>query len=179
MALIMISLFEPFRVNSMPSLVGFVLVTWLVSSLVFVHLRLRKVRGLIQYSNPKNQLKQPILAKRSAEVDYTGVYPPLQDGLTENSTTSRDKVGYPAVVDLSTTSRPILKLDCDYRSASSSTYVFTGFSVDYINRLGDFPDYAKLSGVPLPSPIHDFNIDNAVPRPYRPFRWAYHQTMCE
>ncbi|KAG5651699.1 hypothetical protein H0H81_007758 [Sphagnurus paluster] len=38
-------------------------------------------------------------------------------------------------------------------------------------------DYFKLSGVPLPKPLWDFDIDKAKPRPYRPFCWQYHQTM--
>ncbi|KAI7265619.1 hypothetical protein KC335_g8805, partial [Hortaea werneckii] len=53
----------------------------------------------------------------------------------------------------------------------------TGFTVDEIRRLGEFPDYAKLSGVPLPNPYTAFDISKAKPRPYRPLRWAYHQTM--
>jgi len=44
---------------------------------------------------------------------------------------------------------------------------------------GDFPDYASLSGVPLPSEYKGFDITKALPRPYRPFRWVYHQTMCK
>jgi hypothetical protein len=55
----------------------------------------------------------------------------------------------------------------------------TGFTVAEIKRLGDFPDYAALSGIPLPKAYEDFKIETALPRPYRPFRWAYHQTMCE
>lgn len=55
----------------------------------------------------------------------------------------------------------------------------TGFTVDEIRRLGDFPDYATLSGVPPPEPWKEFQIETALPRPYRPFRWAYHQTMCK
>ncbi|KAG6817080.1 hypothetical protein H0H87_012848 [Tephrocybe sp. NHM501043] len=39
------------------------------------------------------------------------------------------------------------------------------------------PDYARLSGVPAPKPLHNFNLDKANPRPYRPFRWEYHQNM--
>lgn len=39
------------------------------------------------------------------------------------------------------------------------------------------PDYSKLSGVPAPSPLWEFNIDKAKARPYRPFRWKYHQHM--
>lgn len=55
----------------------------------------------------------------------------------------------------------------------------TGFTVDEISRLGDFPDYATLSGVPLPQAYEGFDITKAKPRPYRPIRWAYHQTMCK
>lgn len=43
---------------------------------------------------------------------------------------------------------------------------------------GNFPDYATLSGVPLPKAYPELDIAKALPRPYRPFRWAYHQTMC-
>ncbi|KAL4925746.1 heme-dependent oxidative N-demethylase family protein [Aspergillus undulatus] len=56
-------------------------------------------------------------------------------------------------------------------------YTPTGFSITEIEALGDFPDYALLSGVPLPTKYEGFDIERALPRPYRPFRWAYHQTM--
>jgi hypothetical protein len=39
-------------------------------------------------------------------------------------------------------------------------------------------DYAALSGVPLPKALPNFDITKARPRPYRPFRWVYHQHMC-
>lgn len=55
----------------------------------------------------------------------------------------------------------------------------TGFSLDEIKRLGDFPDYAVLSGIPLPAEYVGFDITKAKARPFRPLRWAYHQTMCE
>ncbi|XP_006458276.1 hypothetical protein AGABI2DRAFT_63838 [Agaricus bisporus var. bisporus H97] len=38
-------------------------------------------------------------------------------------------------------------------------------------------DYFALTGVLPPKPLPDFDIDKALPRPYRPFRWKYHQTM--
>lgn len=66
----------------------------------------------------------------------------------------------------------------DYRKASNSTYTPMGISIGEVKALGDFPDYAKLSGVPLPQVYENFNLKTAIPRPYRPFRWAYHQTMC-
>lgn len=55
----------------------------------------------------------------------------------------------------------------------------TGFSAADIHKLGSFPDYALLSGVPHPKPCPVFDINKAVFRPFRPFRWNYHQTMCE
>ncbi|KAI9789367.1 MAG: hypothetical protein M1833_002426 [Piccolia ochrophora] len=60
---------------------------------------------------------------------------------------------------------------------TSPAYTPTEFSTEDIKALGDFPDYAQLSGVPLPEPYHEFDISKAKPRPYRPFRWPYHQTM--
>lgn len=54
----------------------------------------------------------------------------------------------------------------------------TGFTVEEIRRLGDFPDYATLSGFPLPNAYREFDIKTALPRPYRPYRWPYFQTMC-
>ncbi|KAF9891198.1 hypothetical protein FE257_004762 [Aspergillus nanangensis] len=71
----------------------------------------------------------------------------------------------------------ILPMTMDYRTCAEEKYTPTGFSVAEIKDLGHFPDYAELSGVPLPRPYPEFNIDKALPRPYRPFRWAYHQTM--
>jgi len=53
----------------------------------------------------------------------------------------------------------------------------TGFTMEEITALGQFPDYATLSGVPLPEPHPTFDINKALPRPYRPVRWPYHQTM--
>jgi hypothetical protein len=58
-------------------------------------------------------------------------------------------------------------------------YTPTGFSTAEIKAIGDFPAYDILSGVPLPEPYENFNPATALPRPYRPFRWAYHQTMCK
>ncbi|PFH54907.1 hypothetical protein XA68_12122 [Ophiocordyceps unilateralis] len=81
-------------------------------------------------------------------------------------------------VDLSQSLRHhVLGLEADYRLADPSTFLFSGFTVAEVRSLGHFPDYAKLSGVPLPSPLTDFTVQDALPRPYRPFRWPYHQTM--
>ena len=73
----------------------------------------------------------------------------------------------------------IMPFTADYTKCDSSRYTATGVSLDEIRALGDFPDYAKLSGVPLPEAYTSFNIETAMPRPYRPLRWAYYQTMCK
>ena len=57
-------------------------------------------------------------------------------------------------------------------------YTPTGFSTLDVRALGRFPDYAALSGVRLPHPVDAaWDISRAVFRPYRPFRWRYHQHM--
>ena len=54
----------------------------------------------------------------------------------------------------------------------------TGFSTQDIRALGRFPDYSALTGVRYPQPYGPhFDINKAVFRPFRPFRWNYHQTM--
>lgn len=58
-------------------------------------------------------------------------------------------------------------------------FTATGITLAECQQLGDFPDYASLSGVPLPDAYLEFDIAKALARPYRPFRWTYHQTMCE
>ncbi|KAF9691617.1 hypothetical protein EKO04_010374 [Ascochyta lentis] len=71
----------------------------------------------------------------------------------------------------------LIPLETSYHNAADDLRTPCNFSVAEIKALGDFPDYAALSGVPLPKPYHEFDIQKALPRPYRPFRWAYHQTM--
>jgi hypothetical protein len=72
----------------------------------------------------------------------------------------------------------LLPMTADYKACTAVKFTPTGFSTSEIKAMGDFPDYATLSGVPLPEPYLEFDIDKALPRPYRPFRWNYHQTMC-
>lgn len=72
----------------------------------------------------------------------------------------------------------VIDFEQDYREASPSTYTPMGISIGEVRALGDFPEYSKLSGVPLPKAYAEFKLETAIPRPYRPFRWAYHQTMC-
>ncbi|KAF4971872.1 hypothetical protein FZEAL_9729 [Fusarium zealandicum] len=120
---------------------------------------------------PSSPPPEPV--KKSSAADYTRAFPPSQRHVLPEISPDFS----PTPVDLAASTKSILRLEEDYRSASPAKYNFTGFSVEEILRLGDFPDYAKLSGVPSPTPLKNFNVDTAMPRPYRPFRWAYHQTM--
>ncbi|KAF2015459.1 hypothetical protein BU24DRAFT_346598 [Aaosphaeria arxii CBS 175.79] len=70
-----------------------------------------------------------------------------------------------------------LPLNASYLDAKEPLFTPCEFSTEEIKALGDFPDYSLLSGVPLPSSYPEFDITKALPRPYRPFRWNYHQTM--
>ena len=72
----------------------------------------------------------------------------------------------------------LIPWETDYRKCDSSMYTPMAISIGEVKALGDFPDYSKLSGVPLPEAYKEFEIEKAIARPYRPFRWAYHQTMC-
>lgn len=113
--------------------------------------------------------------------EYKDILPPsARENLAQAAKTSphaqKDKlVG--RTVDEAEVRKGLIHLTADYRACSPSTYTPSGFSVQEIKALGDFPDYAELSGVPLPEHYKEFKIETALPRPYRPFRWAYHQTM--
>lgn len=76
------------------------------------------------------------------------------------------------------TSKSIPDKENNFAEGNDELFTPTGFTIAEVKALGDFPDYAALSGVPLPKAYPEFNVDTAKPRPFRPFRWAYHQTMC-
>ncbi|KAK0704484.1 hypothetical protein B0H67DRAFT_603625 [Lasiosphaeris hirsuta] len=57
-------------------------------------------------------------------------------------------------------------------------YTPTGFSAQEIRAIGRFPDYSILTGIRHPEPVSPtWDISKATFRPYRPFRWGYHQHM--
>lgn len=114
------------------------------------------------------------------EVDYSDVFPPSRRS-TLAETDLPSKLGTTSeelVTSQPTWTKNMLPLECSYMDAKDSMFTPCEFSIKEIKALGDFPDYAALSGVPLPQPYTEFDIKKALPRPYRPFRWAYHQTMC-
>jgi hypothetical protein len=111
-----------------------------------------------------------------SENDYSTTLPPSRrSSLVELD--PETPFGWPGAVSHLVPNR-MLPIDRSYLDVDNDLHTPCGFSIAEIKALGDFPNYAALSGVPLPTPYHDFNIEKALPRPYRPFRWAYHQTMC-
>lgn len=137
------------------------------------HASRRRVSGA---KTPPRSLSPAKKATVSTDVAYAQTFPPsrrcalVEVGLYSDATLT--SVDYP-----SNWQDSIIPLEASYLDVDESYYTPCGISVREIKALGDFPDYAALSGVPLPQPYPDFDINKALPRPYRPFRWAYHQTM--
>lgn len=150
---------------------------------VIDRLRLRRRRPSSAQTPPRSlspEKKIPLnLSVDGAE--YVGVYPPSQRHILQDLVQSMPQDQRNAVGDLeydqTDFEESVLGWEEEYSTADDSKYIYSGFSVMEVKALGDFPDYAKLSGVPLPQPCENFDITKAIPRPYRPFRWSYHQTM--
>lgn len=161
----MLSLVEGLQQSGITTTLGIVIVAFGLAIIFYTFLK----------SPTTIQRLQKIAPEKSSKPQYATVFPPVQrEVLTEIA----PKLSFNGSSTLDLSELPVLSLDADYRLAEPWRYNFSGYSVGEIRALGDFPDYAKLSGVPLPKPLHDFNIHTAVARPYRPFRWEYHQTMC-
>lgn len=145
-------------------------------------LRLRRRRPSSAQTPPRSlspEKKVPLSPAEGAE--YASVFPPSQRDVLHDLKESMSQEQRNALGDLAFDTidfeQSVLGWEEEYGTADDSKYVASGFSVGEIKALGDFPDYATLSGVPLPQPCQNFDINKAIPRPYRPFRWNYHQTM--
>lgn len=119
----------------------------------------------------------------SSKPDYANAYPPSRrfvlPELAKTATPGSSKILLCTPPDVELQPKDILPITRPYDLDNSSPkYTPTGFSTAEIKAMGDFPAYDTLSGVPLPQPYENFDPKKALPRPYRPFRWAYHQTMC-
>ena len=77
------------------------------------------------------------------------------------------------------TKKSIPDKEDNFAPGNDCLFTPTGFTIEEVKALGDFPDYAALSGVPLPEAYPEFDINTAKARLFRPLRWAYHQTMCK
>jgi hypothetical protein len=125
-------------------------------------------------------LKEPIPSPVPSQLpsEYKDILPPsTRENLTELLKKNGIKV-IPSHVSEVEVRKNLIPFESDWRVCGPSSYTAMGVSLQEIRDLGDFPDYATLSGVPLPEEYRDFKLEQALARPYRPFRWAYHQTMC-
>ncbi|RYP89515.1 hypothetical protein DL770_004385 [Monosporascus sp. CRB-9-2] len=138
-------------------------------------------RGLARRSTPSIEKQISSKSLASSISGLSSAFPPLQrDQLKKMKMSlppSQQKALGTLLFDQSRFERSLLGFEEDYRTAEDSKFSYSGFSVREIKAIGAFPDYATLSEVPLPRPYKEFEIDKALPRPYRPLRWAYHQTM--
>jgi Protein of unknown function (DUF3445) len=144
-------------------------------------LRLRRRRSSSADTPPRSLSPDKNEPKNSPlkSSEYVTAFPPTQRGVLDTMAltgSQREALG-DLSFDEKAFAENIMGWEDDFRTCDPSKYVASGFSVQEIRALGDFPDYAELSGVPLPEPYKDFELDKAIPRPYRPFRWPYHQTM--
>lgn len=118
----------------------------------------------------------------SPTVSYRDIFPPSGRAallkVAEKLPLARRQRIRAGQIDQAEFRKDVMSMHADYRECGPSSFTPTGISVEEIDALQDFPDYAELSGVPLPKPYEEFKIETALPRPYRPFRWVYHQTMC-
>lgn len=133
-------------------------------------------------STPALEKQTPSKPLALSTSDLSATLPPSQRGqlgkMVEAMPASQKRAMGDLSFDPSAFARSLLGFEEDYRAADDAKYCYSGFSVREIRALGDFPDYSALSEVPPPRSYPEFDIDRAKPRPYRPFRWAYHQTMC-
>lgn len=129
-------------------------------------------------SEKEGTTSKETLKKSATPIDYKDIFPPSsRDALKlalvkKNGMVLKDRSHEEIIKNL-------ISFGADYRDCGPSTCTPTGVSIEEIYALGDFPDYALMGGIPLPNPYREFDIAKAIARPYRPFRWAYHQTMCK
>lgn len=128
---------------------------------------------------PPRSLSPSKKQREPQEPDYSSTFPPSRRfALAETELASKLDVTRTGIA----ASKPnwtknVVPLEASYLDMDGSRFTPCEFSINEIKALGNFPDYAALSGVPLPQPYPEFDIKKALPRPYRPFRWMYHQTM--
>ncbi|KAK0659632.1 hypothetical protein DIS24_g3988 [Lasiodiplodia hormozganensis] len=129
-------------------------------------------------STPPRSLSPDKKGSNTGQPDYSDTFPPSRRFTLAQVKDATKKFKKPlSQLAQSPEKKRSQALDENILTTTRTVYTATEFSSDEIKALGDFPDYATLSGVPLPKAYPEFDIDKAKAKPYRPFRWAYHQTM--
>ncbi|KAI9804437.1 MAG: hypothetical protein M1825_001336 [Sarcosagium campestre] len=166
-------------VNDMISLFGLALIAL---SIVYISLNQKQQETLLQYlhfnrrrsSASKIPTRSPSPEKKDGKgstliTDYRDVFPPSRRSSLANvpafstEQAKKLKITTPAPEQTKTAIAP---LDTPLEDLNSPAFTPTEFSHEDIKALGDFPDYAQLSGVPLPQPWPEFDINKAIARPY-------------
>jgi hypothetical protein len=145
-----------------------------------LHISHRRVSGA--KTPPRSLSPSKKQVQGLVDPDYVDTFPPSRRHALEDMENMNVLESLGSAEDLAAShcdwTKSMVPMETSYLDAEDSMHMPCGFSVREIKALGDFPDYSTLSGVPLPKPYSEFDIKQARPRPYRPFRWAYHQTMC-
>ncbi|KAH8701786.1 hypothetical protein BGW36DRAFT_290274 [Talaromyces proteolyticus] len=162
-------------------LIGLTLLTTFTVWYIFNKIKERGVLGRTRRIStaktpPRSVSPEKSLSGSSSPTSYNSVFPPSRREAMASLKSGKPATALDRVSD-EKIHKNILPMTENYETAKGSLYTPMGFSVDEIKAMGDFPDYTILSGVPLPKAYNEFDIDKALPRPYRPFRWSYHQTM--
>lgn len=139
--------------------------------------------GLALHSRSSRKAENDKKQNLSTDQAYESTFPPQQREAVRQLSNSTCRK-YQAVLTGPAPSQIVLQRRQMPTSGANGVttdvqYTPTGFSLAEIQALGSFPDYSFLSGVPHPEPCLNFDITKALFRPFRPFRWTYHQTMCK
>ena len=151
--------------------------------LSYVHTSPRGRRISTSKTPPRSlSLERKITNDIPPPVDYKDIFPPsarenLAKAAESLPMSQRDKLKG-SEIESTLFRKSLVPFTADFRECGPSAYTSTEVSIEEVQALGDFPNYAELSGVPLPEAYKEFKIETAIARPYRPVRWTYHQTMC-
>lgn len=169
-----------FQILTFQWLIGLALLGTTLAYIAFTRVRGGRARKISTAKTPPRSLspeKNEPKAPAASATDYKDILPPPRRDTMLSMRTSIPKTASEQISEEHIL-KNILPMTQNYETAESGLYTSMGFSVNEVKEMGDFPDYSALSGVPLPNAYEQFKIDKALPRPYRPFRWNYHQTMC-
>ena len=146
-----------------------------------IHWLLRSRSSTLPLSESSEE-KREVLKQMPHSTDYKDILPPSSREalpLAAKSLPEAQRINLSGrEVNQAEFKKNVIPFTANYRECGPSTFTPMEVSLEEVEALGDFPDYASLSGFPLPEAYKEFDITKAIPRPYRPFRWAYHQTMC-
>jgi hypothetical protein len=147
-----------------------------------LHFQRRRASGASTPPRSFSPSKKPAVAT-SGNPDYSTTFPPSRrevlPELAKTLSATNAKILLKSEPPVDFLLKNPLPMTQSYAIGSDvPKYTPTGFSTTEIKAMGDFPAYDILTGTPLPQAYQNFDPAKALPRPYRPFRWAYHQTMC-